>query len=95
MPGHVLGQVPVDRAAAVGQQVGKLAEGVGELPRVAHRPERPEGAARAGTAGAGTAARAGTRVAGTLPAVVFRLLGQAETERAISHRWLCGRMEGS
>ena len=30
-----------------------------------------------------------------LAALVFRLIGQPETERAVSHRWLCGRMEGS
>ena len=43
VPGHVLGQIPVDRAALPGQQVGELAQRVGELLRVAHRPERPLG----------------------------------------------------
>ena len=53
VPGHVLGQIPVDRAAAVGQQVGELAQRVGELLRVAHRPERSP-AVPAGRPGAGT-----------------------------------------
>ena len=99
VPGHVLGQVPVDRAAAVGQHVGELAQRVGELLRVAHRPERPHRPATGELPASGdtAAARAGpaaTRAAGPAPAV-FGLIGQAETERAISHRWLCGRMEGS
>ena len=49
-------------------------------------PERP--------AGAGTRRPAGAPGA-TLAALVFRLVGQAEAERAVSHRWLCGRIEGS
>jgi hypothetical protein len=91
VPGHVLGQVPVDRAALPGQQVGELPQRVGELLRVAHRPERargPPAAARPGLAEGPPAAR------GPLAALIFRLVGQTEAERAVSHRWLCGRMEG-
>ena len=59
------------------------------IPERAHR-------ARAGDTTAGAPRAAGRpRAAGTLAALVFRLIGQAETERAFSHRWLCGRMEGS
>jgi len=98
VPGHVLGQVPVDRTAAPGQHVGELPQRVGELLRVAHPPERSRRAPRAGKAAGTAAPRApGTRTLrpGTLATLVFRLFWQAETERAISHRWLWGRMEGS
>ncbi len=37
LPRHVLGQVPVDRAALPGHQVGELPQGVRELLRVAER----------------------------------------------------------
>ncbi|MGH3178701.1 MAG: ATP-binding cassette domain-containing protein [Streptosporangiaceae bacterium] len=43
-------------------------------------------------------ARAGNRAAARAArpaAPVFGLIGHAKTKRAISHRWLCGRMEGS
>ena len=38
LPRHVLGQIPVDRAALPGHQVGELAQCIGKLLRVAQRP---------------------------------------------------------
>ena len=58
VPGHVLGQVPVHRAAPPGHQVGELAQRVRELLRVAQRAERAEAAppAPGGLPGSRTAA---------------------------------------
>jgi hypothetical protein len=47
---HILGEIPVHRAALPRHQVGELAQGIGELLRVtqwAERPERPALARRA------------------------------------------------
>jgi hypothetical protein len=82
VPGHVLGEIPVDRAAAPGQHVGELPERVGELSWIAHRPERPERPARAGSA------RARSARAGSLAALIVGLVGQPEAEWTVSHRWL-------
>jgi hypothetical protein len=41
LPGHVLGQVPVDHAALVGHQVGKLPQRISELLRVTEGAQRP------------------------------------------------------
>ena len=46
LPGDVLGQVPVHRAALPGHQIGELAQRVGELLRVAHGAERAHAAER-------------------------------------------------
>ena len=48
LPRDVLGEVPVDRAALPGHQVGELAQCIGELLRVAERSQRPASAAGAG-----------------------------------------------
>ena len=91
LPRHVLGEIPVDRAALPGHQVGELAQGVGELPGVAHRPEWSLAAERAPERAAASGFRrsAGTtRTRRTLATLVIRLVGQAEAERAVSHRWL-------
>jgi hypothetical protein len=89
VPGHVLGQIPVDRAALPGQQVSELAQGVGELPGIAHRPEWSLAAERAAERAATSGFRrsAGTTwTRRTLATLVIRLVGQAEAERAVSHR---------
>ena len=60
LPGDVLGQIPVDRAALVGHQVRELAQRLGELLRVAHRAERaqpPAGRSARAEAAASAAAR--------------------------------------
>ncbi len=51
LPGDVLGQVPVDRAALVGHQVGELPQRLGELLRVAERAAGPDRLRPARTAG--------------------------------------------
>ena len=75
LPGHVLGQVPVDRAALPGHQVGELPQGVRELLRVTERPAGPERATGP--------RRPAARVAGSAETA-----GRAEAEGRISHRRL-------
>jgi hypothetical protein len=54
VPGHILGEVPVHRAALPGHQVGELAQGVSELLRVTERPERAQVATFAARAAGGS-----------------------------------------
>jgi hypothetical protein len=88
LPGHVLGQVPVDRAALPGHKVGELPQGVRKLLRVAQRSERITARIVTGAATGFTGATPAARTPGTA--------GQTKAEGRISHlRDLSGRMEGS
>ena len=89
LPGHVLGQVPVDRAALPGHQVGELAQRVGELLRIAQRAQR--------AAAPWPPEPAGTRAAGARPIrALVGVAGHPKAEGRVSHlRGLSGRMEES
>ena len=97
LPRHVLGEIPVDRPALPGHQVGELAQGVGELLRVAQRSQRsrrPSRAARTPAAAAGAARH--VRRASRITRVPVTVARQAEAKGRIGHlRCLSGRMEGS
>jgi hypothetical protein len=105
VPRYVLGQVPVDRAALPGHEVGELAQRVRELLGVAERvrgSERATGATGDGrltAAATGAAAATTGRLLATGSSGVTRpplWVGRAEAERTISHlSVLSGRMEGS
>ena len=100
LPRHVLGEVPVDRPALPGHQVGELAQGVGELLRVAQRPERSHRSRRpprAARAPAGARAASGDiRRASRIARIAVTVTRQAEAKGRFSHlRCLSGRMEGS
>ena len=107
VPGYVLGQVPVDRAALPGHQVGELAQRVRELLGIAERVRGSERAARyaggwpppAPLLSHRTTGTAGRLLATTGSSGLARpplRVGRAEAERTISHlSVLSGRMEGS